>query len=437
MELRPPVPHVGTQEVGEDAAARPDEARDVVDGGVAHERVEFQSGVEHLDPWLLLHTGVDDGDAPKSALAELGGQRGRIGKPFRVPREDLVVVHVLDVEMEHVARQPPAGELVGDAAQRGGRVVAPVRLVVAERPARRQLDPSEQCGEPFEHDGRLVAVDDDVVELAAGDSGDPGVRSWLGTDLAPAQRVEEEAVRHRRPMGGEDRHRAVYPVGLRPVLPGVDVPERLRRRRLVERRPLAEPGMALVRMPPFADLHPAVSPADRVVTVIGGDLDATLGDEADAASGPLDLDAQRSGIDDAAVAIIGAGALDTDPIERAEAAEPGVQIGEPDRGRQERLDAERPAVGVERSGNVNVQVGVTPPVIWRVSTMVIAIPALFNVGEGVARTSREGDRDDRPASTDRSITLRNGACPYRRRRRPTGISRFTMPNQSDRTRRSR
>ncbi len=77
---------------------------------------------------------------------------------------------------------------------------------------------------------------------------------------------------------------------------------------------------------------------------------------------------------------VGTGAFHPDPAQRAEAAEPGVQIGEPDRGRQERLDAERPAVGVERSGNVNVQVGVTPPVIWRVSTMVIAIPALFNVG---------------------------------------------------------
>src|SRR6202163_3867460 len=42
--------------------------------------------------------------------------------------------------------------------------------------------------------------------------------------------------------------------------------------------------------------------------------------------------------------------------------------------------------------------------------MVIAIPSLSN-GQGVARTSREGDRDDQPVHPGRSITLRNGACP--------------------------
>src|SRR5436190_10583804 len=53
----------------------------------------------------------------------------------------------------------------------------------------------------------------------------------------------------------------------------------------------------------------------------------------------------------------------------------------------------------------------TPPVTRRVlSTMVIAIPSLSN-GQGVARTSREGDRDDQPVRAGRSITLRNGACP--------------------------
>src|SRR4051794_847759 len=42
--------------------------------------------------------------------------------------------------------------------------------------------------------------------------------------------------------------------------------------------------------------------------------------------------------------------------------------------------------------------------------MVIAIPSASTV-PGVARTSREGDRDDQPVRAGRSITLRNGACP--------------------------
>src|SRR6476660_7442401 len=42
--------------------------------------------------------------------------------------------------------------------------------------------------------------------------------------------------------------------------------------------------------------------------------------------------------------------------------------------------------------------------------MVIAIPSVSN-GQGVARTSREGDREEHAAPTANSITLRNGACP--------------------------
>ena len=67
----------------------------------------------------------------------------------------------------------------------------------------------------------------------------------------------------------------------------------------------------------------------------------------------------------------------------------------------------------------------TPPVTGRVvSTMVIAIPSASTV-QGVARTSREGDRDEHAALTASSITLRNGACPIpdprqRSTRGPTG-----------------
>ena len=41
---------------------------------------------------------------------------------------------------------------------------------------------------------------------------------------------------------------------------------------------------------------------------------------------------------------IGAGALHPDPIERAEPAQPAVQLGEPAGGRRERLDAQHTAV---------------------------------------------------------------------------------------------
>ena len=40
--------------------------------------------------------------------------------------------------------------------------------------------------------------------------------------------------------------------------------------------------------------------------------------------------------------------------------EPSVQLGEPGRRRRERLDAEHPAIGVDRGGDMSVEVGVNP-----------------------------------------------------------------------------
>jgi hypothetical protein len=53
----------------------------------------------------------------------------------------------------------------------------------------------------------------------------------------------------------------------------------------------------------------------------------------------------------------------------------------------------------------------TPPVTGRVaSTMGICHPFLCKWVQGLARTSREGDRDERAVAAASSIALRNGAC---------------------------
>ena len=57
---------------------------------------------------------------------------------------------------------------------------------------------------------------------------------------------------------------------------------------------------------------------------------------------------------------VGAGALDTDSLQRAEPDQPGVQVGEPGGRRRERLDAEHTAVAVERGGDMDIEVGVDP-----------------------------------------------------------------------------
>jgi hypothetical protein len=99
--------------------------------------------------------------------------------------------------------------------------------------------------------------------------------------------------------------------------------------------------------------------------------------------------------------------------QRAERAQPGVQLGEPGGRRGERLDAEHSTVGVQRSGDVLVRMGgSTPPVIRPVSTMVIAIPSQFKWVKGWdARPGNETVPIGLRLTADRSPSP-NGASPY-------------------------
>ena len=70
---------------------------------------------------------------------------------------------------------------------------------------------------------------------------------------------------------------------------------------------------------------------------------------------------------------IGAGALDPDPIDDTERTQPRRQREMPGRCRRERLDAEHTAVGVDDSGDVNVQMCIDTAVTGRVElTMVMS-----------------------------------------------------------------
>ena len=129
---------------------------------------------------------------------------------------------------------------------------------------------------------------------------------------------------------------------------------------------------------------------------------------------------------------IGAGAFDPDPDQRAERGQPGVQVGEAGRGDRERPAGALTAVASSTAATCTSRWVSTPPVIGRVSTMVMAIPSHFNLVKGWhARPGKEtvtiGLR-----LTDRSITLQTGRCPYPTPR-PADTQVVSMPNKSDRT----
>ena len=121
---------------------------------------------------------------------------------------------------------------------------------------------------------------------------------------------------------------------------------------------------------------------------------------------------------------VGAGAFHPHPADRPERRQPGVQPANPARSWWNDSTPNTPPLASSAAATCTSKWVSTPPVIGRVlSTMVIAIPSVSN-GQGVARTSREGDRDEPLLSTASSITLRNGACrlsPCDRRQTPTDL----------------
>lgn len=105
-----------------------------------------------------------------------------------------------------------------------------------------------------------------------------------------------------------------------------------------------------------------------------------------------------------------AGALHPDPAQRAEAAQPSVQVGEPNRRRRKRLDAEHPAVRFS-AADVNVQMGVHPTSDYLGLYDGHGHPFSLRVGLGWHARPGKETVTIRLRPTGRSIILRNGCAP--------------------------
>ena len=108
---------------------------------------------------------------------------------------------------------------------------------------------------------------------------------------------------------------------------------------------------------------------------------------------------------------VGAGPFDPDPLDRTERTQPRRQRVIASRRRRKRPHTQQAADRIDRGGDMHIEMRVDTPTIGRAtSTMAICHPFSRSTGQGVARTSREGDRDEPAAAAASSITLRNGAC---------------------------
>ena len=90
-----------------------------------------------------------------------------------------------------------------------------------------------------------------------------------------------------------------------------------------------------------------------------------------------------------------------------------MQLGISRRRRRERLHTQHSAVRIDRGCNMHISMRVDSA-RHRARALYDGHRHPFSLnGQGVARTSREGDRDEHAARTANSVTLRNGACPIR------------------------
>src|SRR6478609_1406613 len=138
VERAPPRPRLRRREVREDGVARPDLADVGVAALGAAEDVLLEAVVVDRVARVVLDARVDDRDGPEALVRQALEHGRRIGVALRVPREDAVAVHVVDVEPDGVARELVVAVALGDDLDVLLLVRVPAAVVVAQRPDRRQ-----------------------------------------------------------------------------------------------------------------------------------------------------------------------------------------------------------------------------------------------------------------------------------------------------------
>ncbi len=128
---------------------------------------------------------------------------------------------------------------------------------------------------------------------------------------------------------------------------------------------------------------------------------------------------------------IGASALNSNTRQLAEARQPLEQLSVARRSRFERLDTEHPADRIQRRRDMCIEVRVTPPVIGRVSTMVIAIPSLLKRSRGGTHVPGRRPCRARCANSELGHPLERGVPRPRTGRQAPDRTRCCEPSQTD------
>ena len=198
VQRAPPRARLRIGEIGKRADAGPDFLVQFLAGRVAHIDARVAPAAVDRIVGIELHSGIDDRHRMEAVAAQIGEHLLRLGEGLRVPGEDAVAVHVVDVEMDHVGRDLLFAERVRDFGDFVLRHIRIARLLIAERPQRRQRGAAGQRGVVAQHVRRSAfraAREHVVVQLAAVGAEGVAVRIGLAhvEDAAPGV-VEEHTV---------------------------------------------------------------------------------------------------------------------------------------------------------------------------------------------------------------------------------------------------
>ena len=153
---------------------------------------------------------------------------GGSGNRSRVPGERVEAFEVVDVEPDHVSRNPTLAEVLRDEAHLGVRVIRVPALMVSKRPPRRQGHPTGERGVAIDHALGIGTVDEVVIELSAvGAEREPSLRLVTDVEVAAERVVEKDAVAAAAAEHEEERHRHVDRIGTEVVRERVAVPHRV------------------------------------------------------------------------------------------------------------------------------------------------------------------------------------------------------------------
>src|SRR5919112_2244318 len=234
--LAPPLSRLGVREVRERADPRPHDV--MVLFPLACFAVEVPLATFYVDRIVIvdLDAGVYDGDEVEALFSEFGYELLRLGEAFLVPGKDAVAVHVVNVEVEGVARDVALAEVAGHLAHLALIHVAVAALLVAQRPHRRHRSAPGQLRVAVKYVVRGRAAEDVVDDVPALGAVVSAVSAcFRQVELDAVGVVEEETVGPAAYKRDRERDRGVDVVeGGGVPSRGIYVPEDLVRARFIE-----------------------------------------------------------------------------------------------------------------------------------------------------------------------------------------------------------